>query len=1183
MKKLIVAPFICLAILFLLSTCKRKTETLFELTQADKTGIDFINTIEETDSFNILTYEYIYNGGGVGVADFNNDGKQDIVFTGNQVPNKIYLNEGDFKFKDITEVASINIPGRWNSGIALADINNDGWMDMYVCATMKPDSLDRRNMLFINNGLNKDGLPTFSERAADYKLDDTGFSVNAAFLDYDGDGDLDLYVLTNQKLKNFPTNYRLKLNDGTSPNNDRLYRNNGDGTFADVSREAGISIEGFGLGLAISDVNLDGWPDIYVSNDYLSNDILFINNRNGTFTNRVAEFIGHQSQFSMGNDAADINNDGLPDIITLDMLPEINARKKTTIGNKSYQTYINNKKYGYEYQYVRNMLHINNGLNKEVKFSEVGQLSGVSQTEWSWSPLFADFDNDGYKDLLITNGFPKDITDKDFANFRADKENIAGTRYLLDSIPVVKISNYAYKNNGDLTFQDVTKSWGLSIPSFSNGAAFADLDNDGDLDYVVNNINDVAFVYRNTLDPLNNDSKTKNFLRVELSGDLTNKGSIGAKVMIYYDHGKMQYDETSIYRGFLSTVEKASHFGLGTNLSVDSLRVVWPDGKSQTVKNVPANQVLSIEYSAASVKAAPKNAQVNVPSLLREDGRATKISYKHLEEDKVDFNLQRTLPHKFSQAGPGISVGDIDNNGLEDFIVGGSSGYLASVFFQKSDGTFASVTKNLKDSSLKPEDEGMLLFDADNDNDLDLYIVSGSVEFADSAAYQDRLYTNDGKGNFTQALTSLPKIKASGSCVRGADFDADGDIDLFVGGRVVPGAYPLPAESYLLRNDNGKFSNVTQEVSKDLRAGGMITDALWTDFDNDGKIDLIVVGEFMAVTFYKNDGKVLSKLAVTGVEQYTGWWNSLTSGDYDKDGDIDYIAGNLGLNNSYQVTKEHPLTISAKDFDGNGSIDPILSCYMRESMDADVKKLYPIHFWEEINSQSTKFRRKYSSFRQYGGATLESLLTPDDLKGALVMQANHMASSYVENLGNGKFKMTPLATPVQFAPVNGMITEDVNDDGHLDVMIIGNDYGNEVFTGRYDALTGLILLGDGKGSFNVVPSSTSGFNVAGDAKALVKLFRKGEDLFLATQNGDSLKVFSSTLQDASNVRVFTPQPRDAWAEFTSQTGQKYRAEFYYGSGYLSQSSRRIRVHKSVKELTVYDSQGKSHKVILEGI
>ena len=1170
-----VSLVLCSTVFLLITGCEKKPDTLFQLLPAEETGVEFANVVEETDSFNILTYEYIYNGGGVGVADFNNDGKQDIFFTGNQVPNRLYLNQGDLKFKDVTEIAKVNVPGRWNSGVAVVDINNDGWMDVYVCATMKEDSVDRRNMLFINTGLNETGVPVFAEKASEYKLDDQGFSINAAFFDYDKDGDLDVYVLTNERLKNFPTNYRLKMVDGSSPNTDRLYKNNGDGTFSDASKETGILIEGFGLGLAITDVNMDGWPDIYVSNDYLSNDILFINNKNGTFKNRIAEFMGHQSQFSMGNDAADINNDGMPEIITLDMLPEINARKKTTIGNKSYQNYINNKKFDYEYQYVRNMLHVNNGLQEGIKFSEVGQLSGVHQTEWSWSPLFADFDNDGNKDLFITNGFPKDITDKDFAMFRADKENIAGTRYLLDSIPVVKISNYAYRNKGDLTFEDVTKSWGLNEPSFSNGAAFADFDNDGDLDYVVNNINDKAFVYRNMLrESSNKEHLAKlNYLRIKLVGDALNVQALGAKVFIYYDGNRMQFNENSTYRGFLSTVEGISHFGLGAASKADSILVEWPNGHSQIVKDVTANQVLTITYDPSS---SLKSIRPEAHQLFTEASNATHVFYKHVEEDKIDFNLQRTLPHKFSQSGPGISVGDINGDGLEDFIIGGSSNNTATSFLQRADGTFASMDKKLKDKSLKSEDEGMLLFDADNDHDLDVYIVSGSVEDADSATYQDRLYKNDGKGNFSMDESALPKIRASGSCVRAADYDADGDLDLFVGGRVIPGAYPFPGESYLLNNNGGKFTNVAQQVCADLKTPGMVTDALWTDFDMDGKIDLMVAGEFMPVTFFRNEGSnKLSKLSATGIENYRGWWNSLTSGDYDKDGDIDYLVGNMGLNNNYQVSKEYPLSVYGKDFDGNGSVDPILACYMRESMESNVKKLYPIHFWEEINSQSTKFRRKYSSYKQFGQATIEMLLSPEDLKGALVLQANHMESSYIENLGGGKFTMKNLPTAVQVAPVNGMVTEDVNGDGNLDVVMVGNDYGNEVFTGRYDAFTGLVLAGDGKGAFEVMSSLRSGFNVGGDAKSLAILSMKDKELFLASQNIDSLKVYSIGVTE----KIFQPQAMDSWAEFIYTTGEKQRVEFHYGSGYLSQSTRRIRIPKNVKEVIAHDYKGQSRSVI----
>ncbi len=1139
----------------LVSSCTQKPSTLFEQLPAEDTGIDFVNTIQETDTFNILTYEYIYNGGGIGIGDFNNDGLKDIFFAGNLVSNKLYLNKGNFSFKDVTETANVNVPGRWNSGVVIVDINNDGLLDIYVTATMQPKAENRLNMLFVNNGPNADGIPTFTEQAGSYGIADAGYSVMAAFFDYDKDDDLDLYVLTNERMNNVPTNYRPKITDGTAVNNDRLYRNNGDGTFTNVTREAGILIEGFGLGLAIADLNKDGWPDIYVSNDYLSNDILYINNGNGTFTNRIGEYIGHQSQFSMGNDIADINNDGLSDIITTDMLPETNARKKTTIGNKSYSNYINNERWGYEYQYVRNMLHVNNGLDKGVKFSEVGQLSGVHQTEWSWSPLFADIDNDGLKDLLITNGFPKDITDKDFSNYRADVGNVATYRQLIDSIPIIKIPNYAFKNNGSLDFDDVSTKWGLGVRSFSNGAAFVDLDNDGDLDYVTNNINDPAFVFRNTL----NDSgdKAKNsYLDIKLEGSATNKQAIGSKVTIY-SGGTVQYAEEFIYRGFLSSVDPVVHFGLGANTQVDSVVVVWPDGKRSIQLNPIVNQVITISYSGSIAPQQPFPAQ---PTYFNEVAERLGINYKHEEDDMIDFNLQRTIPHKFSQSGPGLAVGDVNNDGLDDLVIGGSVKYNFTTYLAQKNGSFAGRASAANDNKHE-EDEGLLLFDADNDKDLDLYVVGGGLEGTSPADYRDRFYRNNGKGVFAIDTSALPHLDASGSCVRAADFDADGDLDLFVGGRVVPGSYPTAPESYLLINDKGKFSNDTEAVAPGLRSVGMVTDALWTDYDNDGKTDLVVVGEFMPVTFFKNENGKLAMANDTGVQNKTGWWNSLAGGDFDNDGDIDYIAGNLGWNNNYQVADSLPLVCYAKDFDGNGSVDPVMGCYMRVSMDSEERKLFPVHFWDEMNQQSPKFRRKFSRYKLFAKATMENLFTADEMKGVTIHEANHMSSSYIENLGGGKFRIKDLPVEAQIAPVNGIVVDDVDGDGNLDALLVGNDFGNEVFAGRLDAFVGLVLKGNGDGSFRAEKASTSGFKVEGDAKALVKVTEKGRDVYVASQNRGVLKAFEV---DRSGGEIFVPLADEIWCEILLPNGKTRKQEFYYGSGYLSQSSRKLRVPDNAK-------------------
>ncbi len=1186
-----------LSLVFIVITiigCNDKNSSLFKEIKADYSGIHFNNTIIDNDSFNVLDVENIYNGGGVGIADFNNDGLQDIYFSGNAVPNKLYLNKGDFKFTDITSDAGVTGEGRWCRGVSVVDINNDGKMDIYVSATLLKDASKRENLLYINAGNDKNGIPHFLNRAAEYGLNDTSHSTMAAFFDYDNDGDLDMYLLINEILKDeYPNKFRPILVNSENPNTDKLFRNDWNKdlnhpVFTDVSKAAGITIEGYGHGINICDINQDGWKDVYVTNDFLPNNLLYINNHDGTFTDKVTTYFKHTSANSMGQDVIDINNDGLDDIIEVDMDPEDNYRKKMMLMPNSYQTYMNLDYYGYQYQYVRNVIQLNQGprvLQNDSMgaptFSDIGFLAGIAETDWSWTPLVTDFDNDGFRDIVITNGFPKDVTDHDFISFRTKAYSIATKKEMLSQVPEVKISNYAFKNNGNLTFTNVSKDWGITTPSFSTGAAYADLDNDGDVDFVINNINDEATLYRNELRHLKNDSN--HFIQIKFTGDQHNINGLGAYVEICYDGSKKQVWENTPYRGYLSTIQGIAHFGLGKVSIVDSIIIKWPNGKKQLLKNIKADQVLKAEIKNATADYLFPNNTIALNTLFTEISDSVNLHFVHTENDFIDFNIQKLLPHKLSEYGPALAVGDIDNNGLDDIITGGAFTKSAQIFLQQPNNRFvqkALLPGTNHDNKLN-EDAGLLLFDIDGDKDLDLYITSGGYENAPGTkAYQDNLYINDGRGNYTSDTTALPVNTTSKFCIRGADYDKDGDLDLFISGRVEPWSYPRPVSSFIYRNDTKKgkvlFTDVTNEIAKDLKNIGLVCDAVFTDFDKDGWQDLMLAGEWMGLIFLKNEKGTFKNISnTTGVASQIGWWNTIAPGDFDNDGDMDYIVGNLGQNSLYKASPQYPVSIYAKDFDNNGSYDAFPTLYFPTSQQDQTKREFPAHTREDIVKQMIGMRSVFQNYKSFAVATIDQVLSKEQLKDALILKANNLKSCYLSNNGNGKFTLTPLPVQAQFSVLNGMVVDDFDGDNNLDVLINGNDYGTEVNVGRYDALNGLLLKGDGKGNFNAQSILQSGIYIPGNGKALVKLrSNNGKYLLAASQNRGPLKIY--TLK--RNVSFISAEKGDVSAELEYRNGIKQATEFYYGNSFLSQSARFLCTDSNVVSIKISDSKGRVRKI-----
>ncbi len=1103
------AYWLCIAVVFALLSCNidhtadkdaPPSNTLFKLLPATETHVDFNNTLTEGLNTNVLLYEYFYNGGGVAVGDVNNDGLQDLYFSGNMADNRLYLNKGNMQFEDITGTAQVaGRPGPWKTGVTMVDINGDGKMDIYVCHSGRLRGEKRMNELFINNGNDANGVPHFSEEAKKYGVADTGYSTQAYFFDYDRDGDLDMLLLHHNP-HNLPvldeTGTAILLKKPDASIGVRLYKND-KGHFSDVTAATAISSSAlsYGLGAGIGDINGDGWPDIYISNDYGVPDFLYINNKNGTFTNQLQSSLGHISQFSMGDAVADVNNDALPDIFTLDMLPEDNRRQKLLFAPDNYEKFDVLLRSGFYYQYMRNMLHINNGNNT---FSEVGQLAGISNTDWSWSPLFADFDNDGWKDLFVTNGYLRDYTNMDFIKYMNEYTQSKGRLMREDVLDIIKqmpasnVVNYLFKNNTDLTFSNVSSQWGINIPSNSNGAAYADLDNDGDLDLIVNNINQPAFIYRNE----ENAKPGNHYLEIKLEGDGQNTQGIGAKITTWCKN-KKQYLEQQPAHGYQSTVSPVLHFGFGTDSIIDSVRVVWQNGKQELLANIKTNQALTVQEKNAKdvyhAGAATKTlfTEVKAP-----------VDYRAATNNINDFKRQALMTSPLSFQGPCLVKGDINGDGLEDIFVGGGSGQPGAIYAQEKSGAFAKKAEPAFEADKQSEDADAVFFDANGDGFPDLYVVSGGYGnyAADDALLQDRLYLNDGKGNFAKSANALPVMRVSKSCVRVTDINGDGHPDVFVGGRVIPGRYPETPQSYLLVNDGkGHFINKIAELAPALQKAGMITDAAWIDINGDNKPDLVVVGEWMPVSvFINNNGKFENRTKDYFDKDYSGWWNKLTVGDFNKDGKQDLIIGNLGTNSQCRATDKEPAELYYKDFDDNGYIDPILCFYIQG-------KSYPYMSRDELFTQINGMRKKFPDYKSYADATINDLFTGDELKSANHLQANYLKTAYFEAGANNKFIEKPLPLQAQFAPVFAITPVDYDKDGNEDILLCGNMNHARLRFGKYDANYGILLHNDGKGNFSYVGQQLSGFHLRGDVRSVVEI----KNTLLFGINQDVIKAYKT--------------------------------------------------------------------------
>ena len=1171
-------------------SCAEKSVSpgLFTSIESEISGITFNNQIEifENDSLNALEYDVLFNGAGVGIGDFDNDGLQDIFFAGNLVSSRLYLNKDNFEFLDITVAAGVTT-NKWCTGVSVADINLDGLQDIYVSVAHAGGSPEQRsNLLFMNQGV-INGIPTFKEESAILGLDDTGFSIQSAFFDFDRDGDLDCYILTNAMEKTGRNRLRIKQNNGQGESNDRLYENIGvvDGRplFKNISSEAGILKEGHGLGLCITDLDQDGWLDIYCANDFVSNDLIWMNNGDGTFTDRADEYLRHTSYNSMGADIQDFNNDGLPDICVVDMLPESEQRRKMMVMKTNTDYFKLAQYHGYQDEYVRNVLQLNQGKNSKgnLVFSEIGQLAGIHATDWSWAPLLADLDNDGLKDLVISNGYRRDITNLDYAvylnqasSFHGMTEDEARSQRIrkLYELPEVKLRNYVYRNNGDLRFQDVSMSWGFNAKSYSNGTAYADLDNDGDLDLVFNNIDSQAGIYRNELfsHSLKGNFNSKlQYVKLKLvSGKGVNK-AIGAKVLITRADGVKMYQENLPIRGYMSSVDPVLLFGLGDQSSF-TVSVTWADGKYQEIPGLTANTTHTITYIPELLRDSVIQTNDTLNRIFEiPETESLGLTYVHEEDGFNELKRTFTLHQQYNRLSPGLAVGDVDNNGLDDVFIGGDPGMLRAIYLQTSPGKF----KALAQGSNRLEDMGALIFDADKDGDKDLYVVSGGSHAlpSDGHLYRDRLYLNDGKGQMTRSEDFLPPTQYSGSVIVGADFDRDGDLDLFRGSRVTAGEYPMIPESYLLRNDDGVFTDVTEELSEGLQKVGMVSSAVWSDYNNDGWFDLIVVGEFIPVTFFKNhQGRLIKDEVSTRIET-SGWWNSISSADVDQDGNMDYIVGNLGLNSQYKASQQEPLGVYGSDYDNNGSNDPIFT-YYKDGREIPIMVRDVIH--EQLPSIINK---RFGSYDSFSRAEIEEVLTEEERSRSLILKASEMRSSLLINSGSGKFQLKPLPIEAQISPVFGTAVDDYNGDSYPDLLLVGNAGGFETYTGPYNASLGTLLLGHGDGNFDYMPQHISGLCLEEDQKALASIYTSKFRTHLVTNNNGNIQVLKSKL---TNEEYLTLNPLEATVVLSFCDGRTERKEIGYGGGYLTQSSRGFYfVRDNISRIEIFNYSGERTRIV----